>query len=157
MPDYPAAYVQALRAARLTTRSTHEDIALLDATNGRPHSCTWSNAGEHRAFVEYFTQYQNGDLDPETILQFRTATRALRESVLKRADVVVSTLFAAGQHSLYSVVRPTVIAVDECAKSFETEPWSASPVDVVVFKFYEKRTLRARAVRSRQLSLSNLT
>ncbi|KAE8142463.1 hypothetical protein BDV38DRAFT_277990 [Aspergillus pseudotamarii] len=30
MPDYPAAYVQALRAAGLTTRSTHEDIALLD-------------------------------------------------------------------------------------------------------------------------------
>ena len=30
MPDYPAAYVQALRAAGLTTRSTREDIALLD-------------------------------------------------------------------------------------------------------------------------------
>lgn len=30
MPDYPAAYIQALRATRLTTQSTHEDIALLD-------------------------------------------------------------------------------------------------------------------------------
>lgn len=69
-----------------------------------------------------FTQYQNGDLDPETIIQFRNTTRALRESVMKRADVVVSTLFATGQHSLYSVARPTVIAVDECAKSFEIDP-----------------------------------
>ncbi|OOO11367.1 hypothetical protein OAory_01078370 [Aspergillus oryzae] len=52
--------------------------------------CPWSQPAEHTTFVEYFLQYQDGEMDPEAIVESHTATRGLRGSVLRRADVVVS-------------------------------------------------------------------
>lgn len=63
---------------------------------------------------------------------FRAATRALRDDVLARADVVVTTLFSTSETSLRCNPQPILIAVDEAAKIAEPELWP-------VLAFYHPR------------------
>ncbi|KAE8352416.1 hypothetical protein BDV28DRAFT_149023 [Aspergillus coremiiformis] len=75
-------------------RAVHVELSLghrmLQMTGIIP--CLWRDPDSYRAFIEFFHQYRRSEsMDPETIVQFRVATKILREAVLKRTDVIVAT------------------------------------------------------------------
>lgn len=64
-----------------------------------------------------------GDHEGISAKDFTDAGRKILQQVLADADVVVTTMFLAGQHLVFESIHPDAVFVDEAAMTSETDFW----------------------------------
>ena len=77
----------------------------------------------HESFRSLYEQYQAGFLDQEDLEAFHARAKELRKDTLSKADVLVMTMLNASVEAIKSVVKPSLIIVDEAARAPEPYFW----------------------------------
>ncbi|KAJ5778269.1 hypothetical protein N7520_001515 [Penicillium odoratum] len=111
------------KPSRQGTRSSDSRVTLYELSLGRQIIEFAKNDARWRPWLMQRDQLAKGDLDSQQKPDYVAYGKNILQQVLADADIVVCTLFSAGQNIIREVIRPDAIFVDEAAMTKETDFW----------------------------------
>ncbi|OQD75837.1 hypothetical protein PENDEC_c006G01992 [Penicillium decumbens] len=111
------------KPSRQLTRSSASRITLHELSLGHQIMEFAKNDARWDQWLMQRDDLVVGDLDPEQKSDYLAYGKYMLQQVLADADIVVCTLFSAGQNIIREAINPDAIFVDEAAMTKETDLW----------------------------------
>ncbi|KAJ5658585.1 uncharacterized protein N7484_002234 [Penicillium longicatenatum] len=111
------------KPSRPGTRSSDSRITLHELSLGHQIIEFAQNDARWDPWLEDRDRLANGNLDSQQKLDYMAYGKYMLQQVLADSDIVVCTLFSAGQHIIREAISPDAIFIDEAAMTKETDLW----------------------------------